>query len=98
MAEAPARQRQELAVVGQPEKHLRDGERDELGIADPWPATRPGAGRQEIVDPHVKCGDEGVEVGVHGASLVDVAIATPSFGALVMSPRRRVSGNSESTI
>ncbi|MEY2515205.1 MAG: hypothetical protein QOJ89_2563, partial [bacterium] len=41
----------------------------------------------------------GVEVGVHEASLVDVAIATPSFGALVMSPcAPRARSNTESTI
>ena len=48
-------------------------------------------GRQPF-DPHVKSDHEGVEVGVHAASEVGVAIATPTFGALVMTPR------SESTI
>jgi hypothetical protein len=55
---------------------------------------------QEIVHAHVKCGEQSVEVGEHETtSVVDVAIATPPFGALVMSPRgnpRRP--NTESTI
>ncbi|HYM57425.1 MAG TPA: hypothetical protein VES79_05625, partial [Solirubrobacteraceae bacterium] len=55
--------------------------------------------RQEIVNPHVKCGDEGVEVGVHEASKVDVAISNASFGALLMSPRATPPRpNTESTI
>ena len=99
MSQAPARRGEELAVVRTAEEHLRDRERDELGIADPRRTARSLAGGQEIVDPHVKCGDEGVKVGEHEASLVDVALATPSFGALVMSPCRVVDdGNSESSI
>jgi hypothetical protein len=42
------------------------------------------AGR--IVNAYVKRDDEGVEVGVHEASKVDVATSNASFGALVMSP------------
>jgi hypothetical protein len=48
----------------------------------PWPLPR----GQEIVNTHVTCDDEGVEVGVHEASKVDVATSNASFGALVMSP------------
>jgi hypothetical protein len=54
---------------------------------------------QEIVNAHVKCRDEGVEVGVHEASKVDVAISNASFGALVMSPCGETArSNTESTI
>lgn len=105
MAQAPARERKELAVVGAVEEHLGDGQRDDLGVRELGPAARPRALREEIVHPDVKCGDEGVEVGAHEASLVDVAIATPDFGALDPSPRhaealpsKREPGNSESTI
>jgi len=94
----PAREREELAVVGDLQEHLRDCQRDELGVGDPGRAPWPSADRQEIVDAHIKCGDEGVKVGEHEASLVDVAIATPSFGALVMSPRATPRDNLESTI
>ena len=82
MPQPPARQRQELAIVGAAEKDLRDRQGDQLGVADPRRAPAARAGGQEIVDTHVKCRDEGVEVGEHEASLVDVAFATPSFGAL----------------
>jgi hypothetical protein len=53
---------------------------------------------QEVVDEHIKCRDEGVEVGAHEASLVDVAVATSDFGALIVSPRGAVAGSSESII
>ena len=95
MGEPAAREGKELAVVGDRQEHLRDRQRDELGIGDPGWAARSLPVRQEIVNAHVKCRDEGVEVGEHGASLVDVAIATPPFGALVMTPRAT---NMESTI
>jgi hypothetical protein len=49
--------------------------------------ARTGSDRQEIVDLHVKCSRKGVEGGVHAASKVGVAEATPPFDALVMSPR-----------
>src|SRR5215210_7554950 len=35
MREPVARQREELAIVGQSQQHLRDGDRDELGVANP---------------------------------------------------------------
>ena len=97
--QAPTRERQELAVVGDSQEHLRDGQRDELSISDPWRTARPLPRGQQIVDTHVKCRDEGVEVGVHEASKVDVATSNASFGALVMSPcGQRARSNSESTI
>jgi hypothetical protein len=48
----PARHGQELAV-GDRQEHLRDGQRDELGIADPRRMTGSAALGQEIVDAHV---------------------------------------------
>ena len=46
-----------------------------------------------------RCDDEGVEVGVHEASKVDVATSNASFGALVMSPCGHTArSNTESTI
>ncbi len=98
VAQAPASEGKELAVVGDRQEHLRDGQCNELGVSDLRRPARPSPHGQEIIDPHVKCGDEGVKVGEHEASLVDVALATPSFGALVMSPRRATRSNSESTI
>ena len=99
MPQTPTRERQKLAVVGNPKKHLRDGQRDELGVGDPWRTARPLPLGQEIVNTHVKCRDEGVEVGVHEASMVDVAIRNASFGALVMSPCDPTTrSNTESTI
>jgi hypothetical protein len=97
MREPITGQRQELAVVGQPQQHLGDRDRDELGIADPRWRPRPTAGGQEVIHQHINCREKGVEVGAHEASWVDVAIATPDFGA----PRATSSqpnDNSESTI
>jgi len=97
MAQPPAREGQELAVVGQPEHDLGERERDELGVGDPgWPAGSPPF-RQEVVHQHVNCREKGVEVGVHVGSFVDVALATPSFGALRAVSSQR-DGNLESVI
>ena len=81
------------------QEHLRDGQRDELGIGDLWRTARPPPPGQEIVNTHIKCRDEGVEVGVHEASKVDVAISNATFGALLMSPCGHTTrSNTESTI
>ena len=100
MPEPVARQREELPIVGQPEQHLADRQGDQLGVGDPRRMSRARPGRKEVVDLHVKCSRKGVEVGVHAASMVDVAETTPPFDALVMSPRRRPRArpNTESTV
>jgi hypothetical protein len=99
MPQSPPGEREELAVIGDGQKHLRDSQRDELGISDLWRMPGPPPRRQEIVNTHVKCDDEGVEVGVHEASKVDVAISNASFGALVMPPCAQTTrSNTESTI
>ena len=60
----------------------------------PLPAARAGD-RQA----YVKRDDDGVEVGVHEASKVDVATSNASFGALVMSPCGHTArSNTKSTI
>jgi hypothetical protein len=62
----PARQGEELAIVGHPEQHLRDRQGDQLGVAElrraPWPAvTR----TEKIIDLDIESDDEGVERGGH---------------------------------
>jgi hypothetical protein len=83
------------------QKDLRDSERDELSIGDLWATPCTGTVRQEIVHQHVKCGEQAVKVGGHEAtSVVDVAIATPTFDSRLMSPRATPHhrANSESVI
>jgi hypothetical protein len=79
------------------EEDLRHRQGDELGVRDPGLAARALPPWQEIVGQHIKCGEKGVEVGEHGASLVDVALATPSFGALRAASSQR-DGDLESLI
>src|SRR3954447_20269615 len=99
MPKPPSRQGQELAVVADRQEDLRDGQGDELGVGDPRRTAGPTAPGQEIVHAHVKCREQSVEVGEHETtSVVDVAIATPTFGALVKSPRATPRPNTESTI
>ena len=89
---------EELAVVGEPHEDLGDRQGDELGIADPGRAPRTAAPGQEIVGENVNCREKGVELGVHEAtSVVDVALTTPSFGALRAASSQR-DGNLESII
>lgn len=97
----PAREREKLTIVRDPKKHLRHREHNKLSVSDARSASRSAAFGQEVIHAHVKCREKGVKVGEHEAtSVVDVAIATPSFGALLMSPRRNPTrrSNLESTI
>ena len=81
VAEAATGEAQEAPLVGAVEEDLGDGERDQLGVGDPRRAARSAALRQEIVGEHIKCGEKGVEVGEHVASLVDVAVSNAPFDA-----------------
>jgi hypothetical protein len=56
---------------------------------------------QEIIHQHIKCREKVVEVGEHEAtSVVDIAIATPTFDGLLNTPRAATmaAANSESLI
>ena len=65
------------------EQDLGDGQADQFGVAEPGRPSRSAARAEQLVDGDVQCHDEGVEVGVHQASLeVDVAMATPTLGTL----------------
>jgi hypothetical protein len=105
MPEPVAGEREELSVVGESEQDLGDRQRDELGVADLRWSARPMTFGQEVVHQDVNCREKGVEVGAHAAPLVDVAGATPDFGAFPIPssptqalPRKREHPNSESTI
>ena len=68
-----------------PQQHLGDGQTDQLGVAELWLAAGAESGAEQVIDGDVQCRDEGVEVGVHEASQeVDVALATPTLGALAL--------------
>ena len=97
MAEAAPGEAQEAPLLGAVQEDLGDRERDEFRIADAGRPAGTGALGQEIVSQHIKCGEKGVEIGVHEASLVDVALSNANFGALraLSSPAAR---NSESII
>jgi hypothetical protein len=83
VAEPPAGEPQPAAFAVHSEQDLGDGQTDQLGIGELGLAAGAGSGAEQVVDGDVQCRDEGVEVGVHEASLeVDVASATPTLGAL----------------
>jgi len=79
-----------LGDVAQQGLHDRQGEQFGVGQLgrDPhgWP---PGAQLrgvpQGVVDGDVQCGGEGVQVGVHRASRLDVGFATPIMDTLLTS-------------
>jgi hypothetical protein len=56
-----------LAV--EPEQYLRDRQTDQLGVGQPWPAAPALAcWNHMIVDLHIECGQEGVQVVPHSRS------------------------------
>src|SRR5215211_4764654 len=101
MRELAAREPQEPSLGMALQQDLRDRERDELGVDDPWASSCTASGRQEIIHQHIKCGEKVVEVGEHEAtSVVDVALATPTFDGLPFPPGAATTAaiNSESVI
>jgi adenine-specific DNA-methyltransferase len=71
--------------------HDRQGEQLGVGQLGGDPDGRPpraqlGGVLQGIVDGDVQCGREGVQVGVHRASRLDVGLATPIMDTLATSP------------
>jgi hypothetical protein len=76
-----------------PQQRLGDRQGEQFGVGQlggdpdrrpPWAQAR--VVLQGLVDLDVQCDHEGVQVGVHAASMVDVALATPIMGTLA-SPR-----------
>jgi hypothetical protein len=52
-----------------PEQHLRGGQGQQLGVAESGPSSPAPAGRDYmIVDLHIQCGQEGVQVVRHSRS------------------------------
>ena len=96
-AEPAGGEAQEAALVRAVEEDLSDRQADELRVGDLRSPPRAAPLGQEIIGKHIKCREQGVEVGRHAASLVSVAIATPDFDA---EPEHHSSAvtNSESTI
>jgi hypothetical protein len=64
------------------EQDLGHGQADQGGVGQfgwaSWSASR----TKQAADGAVECLDEGVEIGVHEASVVDVADATPILDSL----------------
>ena len=82
MAQPAGGKPQPAPLRAEAEQDLGHGQADQLGVAElGWPAW-PAAGAEQLVDGDVQCDDEGAEVGVHEASRVDVADATPTLGTL----------------
>ena len=52
----------------------------------PHPTGQVRCPLQQVVDGDVQCGGEGVQVGVHRASRLDVGLATPIMGTLYAPP------------
>jgi len=86
VAHAVGREPQPAPLGVAAQKDLGHRQADQLSIRQSWWAAWSGAGAEQVVDGDVQCGDEGVEIGAHEASLeVDVALATPILGTLALS-------------
>src|SRR6185312_4076507 len=96
VAEPVAGHRQEAPVTGMIQKDLRDRQTDDLRVAGLGRAARANARRKGIVHQHIKCGQQGVEVGVHEASKGRRCRATPTSAPLLRTLSR--TPNMESTI
>jgi hypothetical protein len=83
-----------LGVTAQ--QDLGHGQADQLRVGQLGWAAGAFAGAEQVVDGDVECNHEGVEIGVHAASMVDVASATPTLGTLTTS--RHLPANSEAFI
>jgi hypothetical protein len=87
---------QPAGFTGETEKGLRHGQSHHFGVADPgcdtdrWPRGNPvGVGLQQVIDLHVQCGHEGVQIGVHAGLLLDVWVATPILDTLALLSRHQ---------
>jgi hypothetical protein len=91
MPEPPARQREELAVVGDREQHLRDREADQLRVGELRRAPRTAMARsEEVIDLDVESDDEGVESGGQRGLQGRRCVNTANFGALNRSQLFRI--------
>ena len=99
MAQAAGDHAQPVAFAAGTEQDLGHGQADQRGVGELGRAAHPTAWAEQAGDGAVECLDEGVEIGVHEASVVDVADATPILGSLVVFDIVRHSRpNSESLI
>src|SRR5215216_3940570 len=73
---------QPAPLGAEPEQDLGDGQTDQLSIGEFGSPSGPATRAEQLIDGDIQCDDEGVEVGVHEASKVDVADATPTLGTL----------------
>src|SRR5664279_3338955 len=76
--ELAAAEPQPAGLAGETEKGLRHSQCHQFGIADPGrdahrgpPRHTVGVGLQKVIDLHVECGHEGVQIGVHAGLLLD---------------------------
>ena len=73
MAEPCHREAQEVSLARDVEQDLSDSQADQLGVSDPRAAAGTRPARQDFISEHVKCDQEGVEIGGHAAtSMVNV--------------------------
>ncbi len=92
MAEPAHREAQEVPLARDVEQDLRDRQADQLGVGDLWASPRTRPARQDFISQHVKCDQEGVEIGGHAAtSMVDVGnsnadLRHPSYGPSAHNP------------
>ena len=86
VAQVAAGVAQPAGLGGEAQQRLQDRNGDQLGVgelgrnADAWPPwCQFGCLLQQVVDGDVQCGGEGVQVGVHRASRLDVGFQRRSW-------------------
>jgi hypothetical protein len=99
VAKAAVDQTQPVAFAAGTKQDLGHSQADQGGIGQFGRSAWSVPGAEQAGDRAVQLLDEGVEIGVHEASKVDVAFATPILGSLVVSGIvRRPRPTSESVI
>jgi hypothetical protein len=96
---------QPAGLAGETEKGLRHSQCHHLGIGDPRrdahrrsPRHPVRVGLQNVIDLHVQCNVEGVQISVHAGLLLDVWGSTPILDTLALKSRQPLQSHQQQSL